>query len=187
MRTLYLFTIILSNLVTARYNPFILWDGILIVPAGSIFAGAVFVLRDLVQMKHGKQNTYKMILAAVILSGCMSVAMGDTSHIAAASAVAFIASESIDTEIFSRMKKSLMARIILSGIVGGIVDSALFVLFGMSPLGANMIPWGKVPSAVLGQVMAKAVAQMLILPLTMVGTLFHNMKKQKITNEKGKK
>lgn len=161
MRTLYLLVIALSNLVTAKYSPFILFNGILVVPAGSIFAGAVFVLRDLVQIKHGKKKTYTTILTAVVLSAAMSVVLGDTAHIAAASAAAFIASEAIDTEIFSRLQKSFAARVMLSGIIGGTADSILFVIIGMSPLGANMIPWSKIPAAVLGQMLVKAAVQAL--------------------------
>lgn len=159
MRILYLLIITLSNILTAKYSPFILCGGLLIVPVGSVFAGAVFVLRDLVQIKHGKRKTYTTILAAVALSAITSVAIGDTAHIAAASAAAFFASESLDTEIFSRLRSSLAVRILVSGILGGIVDSALFVLIGLSPLGANMLPWDKVPFAVLGQVLAKSAIQ----------------------------
>lgn len=161
MRILYLLVITLSNLVTAKYNPFILFNGVLVVPAGSIFAGTVFVLRDLVQIKHGKKKTYTTILVAVALSAVMSVILGDTAHIAIASAAAFIVSEAIDTEIFSRLRKSFITRVMLSGMIGGAADSILFVVIGMSPLGANMVPWSEIPAAVLGQILVKAAVQAL--------------------------
>lgn len=159
MRTLYLLLIVATNLITAKYNPISLFDGVLIIPVGSLFAGGVFVLRDLVQMKHGKEKTYTLILLATILSSAMTILNGDVAYIATASAVAFFVSESVDTEIFSHVRRSFAARVLLSGIVGGVLDSAIFVIVGLSPLGANMLPWALVPFAVMGQVAAKTVVQ----------------------------
>lgn len=155
MRSLYLLMIAAANLLTAKFDPLVLADGTLIVPVGSLFAGAVFILRDMVQMKHGRRKTYTTILWAAALSAVLSVGLGDTAHVAVASVAAFFVSEAIDTEIFSRLRRSLIARILLSGIVGGCADSILFVLLGLSPLGAGMIPWEAVPSAVLGQMLVK--------------------------------
>lgn len=160
MRTLYLLLIASANLLTAKFAPLVLADGALIVPVGSLFAGAVFVLRDLVQMKHGRQKTYITIMLASALSAVLSLILGDTAHVAAASVWAFLVSEAVDTEIFTRLQKTLLARVLLSGIVGGCLDSALFVILGLSPMGANMIPWEAVPSAVLGQMLVKVGVQL---------------------------
>lgn len=156
---LYLSIIVLSNVITAMFPPFSLFDGLLLIPTGSVFAGTTFMLRDFVQLRHGKQITYAAIAGATILSATISWIMGDTAFIAAASVIAFLVSESIDTEIFSRMKKSLGWRVILSGIVGGIADSIIFVVLGLSPIGATMLTWSVVPYAVLGQTIIKAVVQ----------------------------
>ena len=159
MRVLYLLLIAAANLLTAKFDPLVLANGTLIVPVGSLFAGAVFVLRDMVQMKHGRRKTYATILWAAALSAVLSVGLGDTAHVAVASVAAFFASEAADTEIFSRLRSSIVARVLLSGVVGGCVDSILFVLLGLSPLGAGMIPWAAVPSAVLGQMLVKVGVQ----------------------------
>lgn len=159
MRFLYLLIIAVSNILTARFNPFVFFDGLLIVPVGSVFVGATFVLRDFVQLKHGKRKTYATIFMAIFISAISSVILGDTAHIAVASAASFFVSEAIDTEIFSRLKKSFAIRIMVSGTIGGIVDSALFVVIGISPIGANMLQWSQVPNAVCGQMLAKAVVQ----------------------------
>lgn len=159
MRSLYLLLIAAANLLTAKFDPLALAGGALIVPVGSLFAGAVFILRDMVQLKHGKRKTYTTILWAAALSAVLSVGLGDTAHVAVASVVAFFASEAADTEIFSRLRSSLVARVLLSGVVGGCVDSILFVLLGLSPLGAGMVPWAVVPSAVLGQMLVKVGVQ----------------------------
>ena len=161
MRFLYLLIIAVSNILTAKFNPFVFCDGLLIVPVGSVFVGGTFVLRDFVQLKHGKQKTYVTILVAILLSAVMSAILGDTAHIAAASAISFFASEAIDTEIFSRLRKSFAARLLVSGFVGGIIDSTLFVIVGLSPIGANMLQWCQVPNAVIGQTLSKAIVQVI--------------------------
>lgn len=168
MRYLYLLLITLSNLITARFNPIVLANGIFIIPVGSFFAGAVFVLRDLVQIKHGKRKTYTMICLATILSAFTSFLIGDTVHIAISSIIAFFISELVDTEIFSRAKKSLAVRVFLSGIVGGSLDSIVFVVLGMSPLGANILRWEAVPFAILGQMLTKAIVQSFALVYLMI-------------------
>lgn len=159
MRSLYLLLIAVSNLLTAKFSPMVLAGGLLIIPVGSVFAGAVFMLRDIVQLRHGKRKTYTTILWAALISAALSVTLGDTVHVAAASVVAFFLSEAADTEIFSRLRRSLPARVLISGIVGGCLDSAVFVVLGLSPLGANMLPWSAVPFAVFGQMLTKALVQ----------------------------
>ena len=118
-------------------------------------------MRDIVQLKNGKGKTYTTILVAVVISGIISVCAGDTAYIALASAVAFFVSETIDTEIYSRIQKSFACRVLLSGIVGGLIDSSLFVIVGLSPMGAGMLSWNQVPLAIIGQVIAKSSVQLL--------------------------
>ena len=161
MRFLYLLLIVASNLVTARFNPIVLANGMLIIPMGSLFAGAIFVLRDFVQIKHGKRKTYLTIFIAALLSALTSVIIGDTAHVAIASTIAFFISEAVDTEIFSRVKKSLPVRVLLSGVVGGCLDSIIFVILGLSPIGANMLVWKLVPYAILGQLLIKTIVQLI--------------------------
>lgn len=50
-------------------------------------------------------------------------------------------------------------RVLYSGIVGGMLDSAIFVVIGLSPLGAGFLPWGAVPFAILGQALVKTIIQ----------------------------
>lgn len=156
---LYLTIIAASNVITAMFPPFSLFNGLLLIPTGSLFVGVTFLLRDFVQLRHGKQITYTAIVAATLLSATISWIMGDTAFIASASVFAFLVSESMDTEIFSRLKKSFAARVAMSGIVGGIADSVIFVILGLSPIGAAMLTWDQVPCAILGQALVKAVVQ----------------------------
>lgn len=159
MRLMYLLIIAAANILTAKFSPFVLFGGLVIVPVGSVLVGASFMQRDIVQVKHGKRKTYHTILAALVLSAVISAALGDTIHVAAASAMAFFVSEAIDTEIFTRLRRSIVNRVLLSGLVGGTVDSAIFVIFGLGPVGAGVLTWEQVPFAIIGQTAVKAVVQ----------------------------
>lgn len=171
MRFLYLLTIAAANVLTAKFDPLFLAGGVLIIPVGSIFAGAVFVLRDLVQLNHGRANTYKLILWATLLSATLSRTLGDTGHVAVASMAAFFVSEAVDTEIFTRLRTSLLARVLVSGAVGGFLDSTLFVVYGLSPIGAGVLPWNLVPFAIMGQILVKLLVQIAAaITVTITGT-----------------
>lgn len=154
---LYLIFIVAANVITAAFTP--LKFGIFIIPMGTFLVGATFILRDLVQNKHGKKLTYIFIGLALLLSALVSFYLGDTLLITLASAISFIVSESTDTEIYSRLNLPMSWRVFYSGLVGGFLDSVLFVIIGLSPLGANFLPWDAVPAAILGQVIFKTVIQ----------------------------
>ncbi|WP_042477933.1 VUT family protein [Bacillus ndiopicus] len=156
---LYLASIAIANIVTARFAPFEL--GIFIVPMGTFFVGATFIFRDLVQNKYGRNKTYLFILIALLLSAVVSFSLGDTLMIVAASALSFVISETADTEIYTRLKLPMAWRVFYSGIVGGLLDSTVFVIVGLSPLGAGFIPWAAVPAAIAGQIIVKTVLQMI--------------------------
>lgn len=80
--------------------------------------------------------------------------------------------ETADTEIYSRLKLPMAWRVLYSGIVGGFLDSAIFVVIGLSPLGANILPWEAVPAAIVGQIIVKTIIQMFgALILGQVGSL----------------
>lgn len=160
MRVLfYLCAIVIANVVTAKFAP--LQIGIFIIPWGSFLIGATFILRDLVQNKYGKQKTYLFILTALVLSAISSYLLGDTLWIVFASAISFAISETTDTEIYSRLNLSMNLRVLYSGVVGGILDSTVFVIIGLSPLGANLVPWEFIWMAIIGQVIIKIVMQIL--------------------------
>nr|WP_145403642.1 VUT family protein [Paenibacillus xylanexedens] len=158
MRILFYITaIVVANVVTASFAPLTLWS--FIVPMGTVFIGATFILRDLVQQKYGRKNTYKIIMVALMFSALTSWLLGDTLWIVAASAITFIFSETFDTEVFTRLKCSFEKRVLISGTVGGIIDSGLFVIIGLSPMGAGFIPWDAVGYAIIGQVLVKTIMQ----------------------------
>lgn len=154
----YLVSIVIANVVTARFAP--LEFGVFIVPMGTLFVGATFIFRDLVQNKYGRAKTYLFILTALVLSALVSFSLGDTLMIVVASALSFVIAETADTEIYTRLKLPMAWRVFYSGIVGGLFDSVVFVIIGLSPIGAGILPWEAVPTAILGQIIVKTVVQM---------------------------
>lgn len=156
---LYLLAIIFANVITASYDP--LKFGSLIVPAGSFLIGVTFIFRDLVQNAVGRKNVYLIIGAAMVLSAVTSSALGDTLWIVFASALTFVFSETTDTEIYSRLKLPMSLRVLYSGVAGGVLDSVIFVIIGLSPLGANFLPWDVVGYAIAGQIVVKVVMQLI--------------------------
>lgn len=154
---LYLLTIAAANVITAACAPLTLFG--LIIPAGSVFVGLTFLMRDLVQMKHGAKNTTWAILMAAGFSAGFSVGLGDTAHVAAASIVAFLVSELVDTLIYTMLRSSFYKRVVMSGVVGGLIDSGIFVVLGLSPIGMGALTWEQVPFAILGQSLVKALMQ----------------------------
>ncbi|MCS1392595.1 VUT family protein, partial [Lysinibacillus boronitolerans] len=101
-----------------------------------------------------------IIITALILSAVVSFLLGDTLLIVVASALSFVVAETADTEIYTRLKLPMAWRVFYSGIVGGFLDSAIFVVIGLSPLGANILPWEAVPAAIIGQIIVKTIIQM---------------------------
>lgn len=154
---LYILSIVIANIVTARFAPLDL--GLLIIPWGTLLVGCTFIFRDLVQQQIGRKKTYFVILIALMLSAISSFILGDTLWIAFASAFSFLISEASDTEIFTRFKGSFANRVLFSGIVGGVLDSAIFAIIGLSPIGAGYLPWEVVPYAILGQALVKCFMQ----------------------------
>ncbi|ERM19692.1 hypothetical protein P615_10110 [Brevibacillus laterosporus PE36] len=77
-----------------------------------------------------------------------------------ASIITFAVSETTDTEIYSRLKLPFHLRVAYSGIVGGVLDSIIFVVIGLSPLGANILPWTAVFLAIVGQIIVKTLVQL---------------------------
>lgn len=56
----YLLSIVVANVVTAAFAP--LQFGMFIVPMGTLFVGATFIFRDLVQNKYGRKKRIYLFL-----------------------------------------------------------------------------------------------------------------------------
>ena len=150
---LYLLSIVTANVVTAAFMP--LQFGMFIIPMGTLLIGGTFIFRDLVQNKFGRARTYLCIILALLLSASVSFLLGDTLLIVFASALSFVVAETADTEIYTRLKLPLSWRVFYSGVVGGFFDSAIFVVIGLSPLGANILPWSSYLPRLLVRLLSK--------------------------------
>lgn len=153
----YLLSIVAANVVTAKFAP--MQVGVFLVPMGTFLIGATFIFRDLVQNKYGRKKTYMFIGLALLMSALVSYLLGDTLLIVVASALAFVVAETTDTEIYTRLKLPMAWRVFYSGLVGGFLDSVIFVVIGLSPIGAGFLTWEMVISAILGQVIFKTIVQ----------------------------
>ncbi|SMH57813.1 preQ0 transporter [Azospirillum agricola] len=89
----------------------------------SCWAGLIFVLRDMVQVRFGHWS-----LAAMLVGTLLSTLLADP-FVATASVAAFAVSELIDWAVFTVTKRPLRDRLWLSAALSVPVDTALF--FGM--------------------------------------------------------
>jgi uncharacterized PurR-regulated membrane protein YhhQ (DUF165 family) len=48
----------------------------------------------------------------------------------------------------------------VSGIVGGVLDSAIFATLALSPLWSGILPWSALPNVIAGQVIVKVALQL---------------------------
>lgn len=114
-------------------------------PSGVLAVGAALVLRDLVQRHLG------LVAAALaIVAGCgLSFLLADPG-IAIASAAAFLLSEAADLAVYTPLaRKRLAWAVLLSGIVGAFIDSAVFLWLAFGSLDL-------LPGQVIGKLYASA-------------------------------
>ena len=153
----YMVAILAGNWLSSTFAPVNI--GPFLISLGTFTIGATFILRDLVQQKHGRFGAYVLIFISLGLSVIISLILKNGLPVVFASAVAFAVSETTDTEIYTRLKLPVHWRIWWSGFAGGILDSAVFIVLGLSPLGMNFMPWSVVPMAIIGQSLIKLTMQ----------------------------
>lgn len=154
----YILSIAVANIITSAFAPVKLF--VFLVPTGTFVIGLTLLFRNMVQMKHGRRGVYFAILIGLVISAGSSRILGSSLDITVASAVSFIISETLDTEVFSRLRRrSIYVRIVSGGVVGSLFDSGVFVTVGLSPLGADLVQWRYVPLAICGQFLVKGIMQ----------------------------
>lgn len=95
---------------------------------GTLFFGVTFTQRDRVH-KWGKKYVYQMIILAAVLNTIMSVVLGVPPRIIAASFLAILIAESVDTEIFAALhRRSWFVRALSSNAVSIPIDTLLFTM-----------------------------------------------------------
>lgn len=133
---LFLATIPVSNFMIGNIGTFCIPEGPCMLPVGFGYAapsgvfmiGIALVLRDLIQERYGKWNAF----FAVLVGSAISYILADP-YIAAASVTAYLLAETSDLIVYTKLrKKSASVAVLASGLVGSIIDSAvfLFIAFG---------------------------------------------------------
>ena len=118
-------------------------------PSGVLMIGLALVLRDAIHESHGRWWVIGAIFVGAVLSSAISPAL------ALASGVAFAVSEVGDMLVYEPIRRySRPLGVAISGIVGGAIDSALFLMLAFGSLAyfeGQFI--GKAEMAVLGGVL----------------------------------
>ena len=118
-------------------------------PSGVLMIGLALVLRDLIQRRLGKKWTIGAIVAGAILSALIA-----PPALVIASATAFLLSEFADFAVYTPLQeKKLVLAVFLSGIVGLVVDSIVFLQLAFGGL-----------DYLTGQIVGKAWMILLALP-----------------------
>ena len=102
----------------------------LLAPSGVFVIGLALVLRDFVQRHLGRDWTITAILAGAALSAFMAA-----PALVLASTASFLLSELADMGVYTPLRERRLALAVLaSGLVGAIVDSAVFLLLAFGNL-----------------------------------------------------
>lgn len=125
----YVATIVAANWLIQTFGVIPVGFG-LMAPAGVLAAGLAFTLRDMVQESLGRWWTVAAIGAGALLSLAVSA-----PQFAAASALAFLVSETCDFAVYTPLRRrNWLGAVALSNTVGLTIDSALFLLLAFGGL-----------------------------------------------------
>lgn len=134
----FLSTIPLANWLISNVGTYCVPDGPCVIPlgfgleapTGVLLIGLALVLRDALQ----ELTNWKWSFAAIVIGSILSALLANP-FIAIASATAFLVSETLDMSVYSKIKKnSLSLAVLVSGIVGAAVDSAIFLYLAFGNL-----------------------------------------------------
>jgi uncharacterized PurR-regulated membrane protein YhhQ (DUF165 family) len=99
-------------------------------PSGVLMVGLALVLRDLIQRRLGVK-----IAIAGILMGALLSALFAPRELVAASAAAFLLSETADLLVYTPLqKKGLVLAVMASSAVGLVIDSLVFLYLAFGSL-----------------------------------------------------
>lgn len=142
----YSFSVAAANVASVHLAPLVV--GGLVVPAGTLFAGACLTARDMLHDTLGP----RWVAAGIPVGAGLSAVLA-SPQIAAASVVAFTVSEVLDSLVYARLRRrTRLGAVAASNAAGLVVDSLLFV-----PLAFGNF------AAVPGQIVGKTVATILTL------------------------
>lgn len=150
----YVGLIVLANWLASTYLVTVPLTGGLMAPAGVFCIGAVLVLRDWIQQLRGLGWAIPLMLLAGALSYTAGIVFGwtDLQKIAVASVCAFLVSETVETVVFTPLRKRrLTFGVALSATVGNALDSWLFLTLAFGSLAFFWGQfWGKTEMIAVG-------------------------------------
>lgn len=118
----YVASVVIANSLSTHFGFVSVGFG-LMASAGTYAAGAALGLRDLVQENLGRKAVFAVIAIAGVLSYFIA-----SPQIATASAVAFTVAELCDLAVYTPLRKrGWVKAVIASNIVGGLVDTIVFL------------------------------------------------------------
>jgi len=102
----------------------------LMAPSGVLLIGVALVLRDAVHEYFGS----KIVLGTILVGAALSAFVAP-APLVIASGVAFLLSELADMAVYTPLrKKRLVMAVLASGVVGAVVDSAVFLWIAFGSL-----------------------------------------------------
>lgn len=130
-------TVIGANWALSTYGLIPVGFG-LSAPAGVLFAGVAFGLRDALHESGGSRWVLACIVIGAVVSYVIEDAVtipGGIAPIAVASGVAFAFSELLDWAVYTPLRnRSWPAAVVASNLVGAVADSALFLWLAFGSL-----------------------------------------------------
>ena len=145
--TLYIASVVAANAAIRAFGVVPVGFG-LMAPAGVLFVGLSFTLRDVAHEQAGRRAVIWAILAGAAISALFSPAL------AVASGVAFLVSEMADLAVYEPLRnRNLLGAVVASNVVGLVLDSALFLWLAFGSL-----------EFMAGQVVAKGYMTLLAIP-----------------------
>lgn len=156
----YVLSIVLANFFVAWFGLVTMFG--LTFPAGALFIGLTFSIRDFVQREFGHAKVWYFMIASTIVTAIMGPALSHLPiplwKVALASGVAFVVSEAMDWAVFYILKKDIIWRICISNIFSTPIDSILFV-------GIAFGSWSFLAPPVYGQTIVKYLSGLLVIPV----------------------
>lgn len=151
----FLLAIVGANYATSTWGMIPVGFG-LVATAGTLFAGATFVLRDTLQQRTGRWP----VVALVVVGAGLSYLLSDP-RIAVASGVAFLLSELADQAVYTPLRdRGYVRAAVASNVVGAFVDTVLFLTIADIP---GVPLWPSVPGQMVGKLAVTAAVLVVVL------------------------
>lgn len=100
-------------------------------PVVFVLVGLVMAARDFVHERYGALSSFALIIAGAGIAASLADPM-----VAAASVAGFLLAETLDLAVYAKVRKriGIAAGVAVSGLVGSVVDSAVFLLIAFGSL-----------------------------------------------------